>query len=134
MKIESLNENLPNPYQNHAFYAFFQTVGAEQEKATKEAKEMLKMIEDEGIGDRKFFGGEEIGMADLVFGWIAGWLEYMEEAVGVKLIEDDEFPRLQAWIKNFRDSPVIKDNLPDPEKSLAYFKSLRERFVALATA
>ncbi|XP_015892135.3 glutathione transferase GST 23 [Ziziphus jujuba] len=117
-----------------AFFAFFQTVGEEREKATKEAKQVLKIVEDMGLGDRKFFGGEEIGMADLVFGWIAGWLEHMEEAGGVKLIEDNEFPRLQAWIKNFKDSPVIRDNLPDPEKLLAYFKSLRERFIALATA
>lgn len=72
-------------------------------------------------------------MTDLIFGWVAGWLEHMEEAGGVKLIEGNEFPRLRAWIKNFKDVPVIKANLPDPEKLLACFKGLRERFIASST-
>lgn len=119
--------------QNPTFFAFFQTVGEEREKASKEAKQQLKVIEEHGLGDRRFFGGDEIGMTDLVFGWIAGWLQHMEEAGGVKLIEADEFPRLKAWIENFKDVPVIKENLPDPEKLLAYFKGLRARFIASST-
>ncbi|PON55534.1 Glutathione S-transferase, C-terminal-like [Trema orientale] len=72
-------------------------------------------------------------MADLVLGWIAGWLEYMEDAVGVKLLEPQRFPRLMAWIKNFRDVPEIRENLPHGDQFLAYFKGLRERFIAQAT-
>ncbi|WCJ38176.1 glutathione S-transferase TAU 8 [Euphorbia peplus] len=83
--------------KNPTFLAFFQTEGEEQEKAGKEAKQLLGIIEEQGLGNKKFFGGEKIGLADIAFGWLAGWLEVMEEAVGVKLIEgDDSFPRLQA--------------------------------------
>ncbi|OAY32736.1 probable glutathione S-transferase [Manihot esculenta] len=116
------------------FFAFFQTVGRQQEKATKEAKELLGIIEEHGLGDKKFFGGDKIGLADIVFGWIAGWLEAMQEAVGVDLLEVDRFPRLQAWIKNFREVPVIKENLPDYDELLAYFKRLREWFIISATS
>ncbi|EXB46055.1 Glutathione transferase GST 23 [Morus notabilis] len=119
--------------ENPTFFAFFQAVGEEQEEATKEAKEMLKTIEERGLGEKKFFGGDKVGMTDLTFGWIAGWLEYMEEAVGVKLLEPNRFPLLEAWIKNFRDVPVIKENLPDGDKLLVYFKGLREKFIAQAT-
>ncbi|KAF4387018.1 hypothetical protein G4B88_024590 [Cannabis sativa] len=112
------------------FFAFFQSVGEEQEKATKEAKKVLKVIEDYGVGEsRKFLGGEKVGMADLALGWISGWLEGMEEALGVKLLEPQSFPMLMAWIKNFRDVPQIRDNFPDRDQLLIYFKGLRERVI-----
>ncbi|CAK7349479.1 unnamed protein product [Dovyalis caffra] len=92
------------------FYAFFQTVGEEQEKATEESKELLGIIEELGLGDKKFLG----------------------EAAGVKLLEPGNFPRLHLWIQNFKEVAVIKENLPDYDEMLAYFKSLRRMFMGLA--
>ncbi|XP_057964728.1 glutathione transferase GST 23-like [Malania oleifera] len=115
------------------FFAFFHTVGEEQEKAIEEAKGLLKILEEHGLGEKKFFCGNEIGLTDLVWGWIAGWLEVMEEAVGVKLLEADHLPQLWAWTKNFKSAPVIRDNLPDRDGMLVYFKCLREKFVDSAT-
>lgn len=120
--------------QSPTFFAFFQTVGEEQKNAIKEAKELLGIIEERGLGEKKFFGGEQIGLTDIAFGWIAGWLRTMEEAVGVKLIEDDNFPQLQAWIQNFKAVPVIRENLPDRNEMLTYFKQRREMFVASVTS
>ncbi|KAI5315621.1 hypothetical protein L3X38_044797 [Prunus dulcis] len=114
------------------FRAYFQSVGEEHDKAKREAQEVLKTIEEHGLGEKKFFGGDTIGLADLTFGWLAGWLGEMEEAAGVKLLEPNLFPHLQTWIKNFRDVPVIKENLPEHDALLAYFKSLREKFTAPA--
>lgn len=92
----------------------------------------MRIIEDEGLGGKKFFGGNEIGLTDLAFGWLSGWLEVIEEAVGVKLLEAKSFPRLHAWTKNFKEVPVIKENLPVRTEMLAYFKRLREMFIASA--
>ncbi|XP_030935622.1 probable glutathione S-transferase [Quercus lobata] len=116
-----------------AFFAFFRGVGEEQEKATKEAKQLLKIIEDHGLGEKKFFGGNKIGLADLAFGWLSAWLEVMEEVVGVKLMEANSFPHLEAWTESFKEDPMIKENLPDRDEMLTYFKSLREKFIASAT-
>lgn len=117
--------------QSPTFFAFFQTVGEEQEKATKEFKELLGIIEELGLGNKKFFGGDKVGMTDIAFGWIAGWLQPMEEAVGVKLLEPGSFPRLHLWTQNFKEVAVIKENLPDYDEMLAYFRSLRQMFMAL---
>lgn len=60
---------------------FFHLLGEKQEKATRESKELLKIIEDHGLGERKFFGGNKIGLTNLAFGWLAAsWLEVMENA------------------------------------------------------
>lgn len=87
--------------------------GEEREKESKESLEILETIEEHGLkGDKKFFGGDKIGMVDLAFGGIANWLEPIELKIGVKLLEPSKFPRLDAWIKSFTGAPIIKDNLP----------------------
>nr|DAD20135.1 TPA_asm: hypothetical protein HUJ06_021598 [Nelumbo nucifera] len=50
--------------------------------------------------------------------------------VGVKLVEAHTFPRLYAWIHNFKEVGVIKENLPDPERMFAFLKSRREMLLA----
>ncbi|XP_010264128.1 PREDICTED: glutathione transferase GST 23-like [Nelumbo nucifera] len=108
------------------FFEAYRTVGEQQEKAIKEALEVFKNIEDHGLGE-KFFGGDTIGLADIEFGWIAHWMGVMEEVTSVEiLIEAHTFPRLQAWMKNFKEARVIKENLPDCDKMLAYYKRGRE--------
>jgi glutathione S-transferase len=112
------------------FFAFWRTTGEEQVKATKEAQELVRILEEHGLGEKKYFGGNEIGLADLTFGWMACWLEVLEEAAGVKVVEADSFPRLHAWIKNFIEIPAIKENLPDRNALLAYFKQRRESILS----
>uniref|UniRef100_A0A5B6YPR0 Probable glutathione S-transferase n=1 Tax=Davidia involucrata TaxID=16924 RepID=A0A5B6YPR0_DAVIN len=112
------------------FYSFFRSVGEEQEKAIKETMEVLKVLEEKGLGDKKFFGGDTIGLVDIAFGWLPHWFGCTEEVVGVKLLQPTTFPRLHAWMENFKEVPVIKENLPDREKLLAHLKRIRESFVA----
>ncbi|BFG42815.1 hypothetical protein CerSpe_290900 [Prunus speciosa] len=115
-----------------AFLGFFFVTGEEQVKAVKEAQESLGILEEHALGNKKFFGGDEIGLADLAFGWIAWWLEVLEEAAGVKVLEADSFPRLKAWMQSFKEFPTIKESLPDRSGMLTYFKGRRATFVASA--
>lgn len=108
----------------------FRTIGEEHERAVKDSQEMLKTIEEDALGGgKKILGGDEIGMVDIAFGGIALWVEVIEDVVGVKLLELECFPKLYAWMKNFKESSVIKENLPDKNEMFVYFKNLRERLV-----
>ncbi|KAE8076180.1 hypothetical protein FH972_014844 [Carpinus fangiana] len=109
-------------------WVVYRTSGEEQEKAIEDTPEMLKVMEEDGLGrDNKFFGGGNIGIVDIAFGQIAQWLGVIEEVVGVKMLEAHKFPRLHAWIKNFKEAPVIKENLPDSDEMLVSFKRRREK-------
>ena len=110
--------------------AIFITVGEEQEKAAKEAKEQLKILEEQALGEKKFFCGNRIGLTDIALGWIAGWLDVIEEAAGLNLLEAESFPRLHAWIQRFKEAPGIKEQLPDRHEMLIYYKQKREMFLA----
>ncbi|KAJ7955524.1 Glutathione S-transferase [Quillaja saponaria] len=104
-------------------HKFFVAIGGEREKAAKEILEVLKILEQQGLKENKFFGGNTIGLVDISYGWLAHWFLVTEEIVGVKVIEPSKLPLLHAWVKNFKDIPVIKDNLPDYEKLVVHMKS-----------
>lgn len=54
------------------------TSGEEQEKVKNESLEILRTIEEKGLGEKKFFGGENIDLLDLAFGWMPYWLGVIE--------------------------------------------------------
>jgi glutathione S-transferase len=64
-----LRENISLIIQGMAFFAFFRATEEEKEKAAKEALEVLKILEEQCLGDKKFFGGENFGMVDIAYGW-----------------------------------------------------------------
>ncbi|XP_061362761.1 probable glutathione S-transferase [Gastrolobium bilobum] len=101
----------------------------ERARAMKKAQETLTIMEEEGLGNKKFFGGNNIGLVDIVYGCLGHWLEGLEEIVGMKLIEASKFPRLHAWIQNFKQVPVIKENLPDYGKLLLHLERRRQEYI-----
>ncbi|KAL5542475.1 hypothetical protein UlMin_010185 [Ulmus minor] len=109
---------------------FTSTAGEEQDKAAKDALEVLKILEEQGLGNNKFFGGDSINLVDLALGWLAHWFQCIEELVEIKLIEPTTLPRLHAWVENFNQVPVIHENLPDKKRLLAHMKSIREMSIS----
>lgn len=120
--------------QTIAFLSFYVGQGEEHEKAIKEATQVLKILEEQALGEKKYFAGNEIGLIDLVIGWVAMSFGSIEEAVGVKVMNANDFPRLCAWIHNFKEEPAIKPNLPNHEDLLAYYKQKREIIIKSRTA
>ncbi|XVF84713.1 hypothetical protein PTKIN_Ptkin17bG0060300 [Pterospermum kingtungense] len=77
---------------------------------------MLQSIEEYAIGlgdeNKRFFGGDKINMVDIAFSGITYWLGIIEDVSDIKLLEPHKFPRLSQWVENFKQVPVIKQNLP----------------------
>lgn len=71
-------------------------------------------------------------MADLALGWLANWVSVFEEVTDVKIIEQDRFPLLSAWMQEFAEVPVIKESWPPHEKLVTKFRALREPYLAVA--
>ncbi|CAM8889396.1 unnamed protein product [Rhodiola kirilowii] len=113
-------------------WEFFKTSGDEQEKAIRYTNDMLRIIEEHGLDDeRKFFGGEKVGLADLALGWIVHTLTAMEEIVGLQFIKVHTFPRLHSWKEKFMANSLIRDTLPDSKRVFSTFKLKREMFFSL---
>ncbi|KAB2625772.1 glutathione S-transferase [Pyrus ussuriensis x Pyrus communis] len=113
-----------------SFHAFFGlTAGEDRQKTIESVLETLKILEEQGLGDKKFFGGDSINLVDITHGWLALWFGAVEEMVGVELLKPSTLPRLHAWVQNFKQVPVIRDNLPDYQKLVAHMKRVREMLV-----
>ncbi|GLT76263.1 hypothetical protein SLA2020_479330 [Shorea laevis] len=48
----------------------------------------------------------------------------------IKMIDEERFPSLSAWIQAFSDTPEIKESWPSRDKLVAKFRALSEKFVA----
>ncbi|KAJ6988762.1 hypothetical protein NC653_021628 [Populus alba x Populus x berolinensis] len=105
-----------------ALVALYRASGEELEKAVKEVVEVLRVLEEQGLGDKKFFGGDSINLVDISYGLFTCWFAAMEEAMGVKVLEPSTLPRLHAWAQNFLEVPLIKENIPDNDKLLLFMK------------
>ena len=114
------------------FFVFFQCLSTvfkaclgeekEREKAAEETYESLKFLEEE-LKENRFFGGENIGMVDIVANVIAFWVGVLEESSGAKLLTRDKFPKLCNWIHEFVSNSVIKECLPPRDKLIADFRN-----------
>ncbi|KAM1153068.1 hypothetical protein FF1_035562 [Malus domestica] len=112
------------------FAKFFVADGEEHEKAAKEVKDLLKILEEQALGEKEFFGGSEIGLADLALGFIASSFGVIEQVVGVKVLQASEFPCLCNWINNFRENPAIKESLQPADQMFVNYKQKREMILA----
>ncbi|KAK1392201.1 Glutathione transferase [Heracleum sosnowskyi] len=96
--------------------------GKEREEARVLIPENLKHVE-ELLEGKEFFGGEEIGYLDLVFGWMAYLINVLEEVAGTTLINKEKYPLLSKWMENFYEVPEFKESWPDRDKLITKFQN-----------
>lgn len=101
----------------------FVTVGEKQEKAKKEAWEKLNILEGE-LKSKKFFGGNTIGMVDIVGSGIAYWTKGLEEVSGIEFLTEDKYPKLWKWAEEFVSCSTIKECLPPKDKLIDLFRAI----------
>lgn len=114
----------------------FRSSGGEQEMAVKEVRENLGMIERElregFFKGRRFFGGEKIGLLDIVLGCGSYWLSVFQTVLDVNLVDDKSFPLFAAWLRRFEELDEVKEIIPATERLLEYATALRQMLLGLA--
>ncbi|XP_047159704.1 probable glutathione S-transferase [Vigna umbellata] len=93
-----------------------------REKATAEAMEALEILQ-EALREKRFFGGESIGLVDIAANFIGYWVEILQEIAGLKLLTLEKFPKLYKWSQEFVNHPVINEGLPPRDQLFAFFKA-----------
>lgn len=97
--------------------------GEEQEVAKREFVECLKTLEQE-LGDKLYFGGDNIGFVDVALVPFTSWF-YTYETLGNFSIEAN-CPKLFAWAKRCKqDKESVANSLPDPQKIYGFAMELK---------
>ena len=112
-----------------SIWKVFASKGEKQEEAIALATENLKILEEE-LKEKKFFGGETIGLVDISLGCIANMTGTLEEIIELKIIQEERFPLLFKWIEDFSNHPDIKDSFPPRERMLDKFRKIQESLFA----
>uniref|UniRef100_A0A0A0KZT5 glutathione transferase n=1 Tax=Cucumis sativus TaxID=3659 RepID=A0A0A0KZT5_CUCSA len=90
---------------------------------TAQARFWANYIDDKKeLQNKKFFGGNKIGIVDIVGTVIAYWIPAIEEAFGFELLTTKKFPKLTKWSEEIVNNSVVKQVLPPKSKLVAYFE------------
>ncbi|KAE8706509.1 Glutathione S-transferase U25 [Hibiscus syriacus] len=103
----------------------WKTKGEEQETAKKEFIESLKLLEGE-LGDKAYFGGENLGFVDVALVPFYSWF-YAYEKCGNFSIEA-ECPKLIAWAMRCMQKESVAKSLPDREKIYEFILHMKKIF------
>ncbi|TYI11123.1 hypothetical protein ES332_A09G189500v1 [Gossypium tomentosum] len=99
----------------------------EREKVTNEACEYMKTLES-ALNGKKFFGGETIGMVDIVASSVGYFIRVTQEIMGLNLLSADKFPQLFQWSEDFANCSIVKESLPPRDKLLPFVKGLIAKY------
>ncbi|CAA6654502.1 unnamed protein product [Spirodela intermedia] len=100
------------------------TRGEEQQKCISEAGERLRTLET-ALEGKKFFGGDTIGFVDIVVSFLTPWMEVLQEMARIRLLEEENYPGLCRWVRDFSSCDVVKETRPPREKLVAFFATLK---------
>ncbi|KAF5811441.1 putative glutathione transferase [Helianthus annuus] len=108
-----------------AVYGYFRKQGKDQEEARETTLAHLKRVE-QLLNENNFLSGERVGFLDLAFGWLADYSRPLEVVSGVKLLDEDSFPKLCAWRDRFLEIPAVHESWPDQETLIARFQKSKQ--------
>ncbi|CAM0879836.1 unnamed protein product [Alopecurus aequalis] len=103
--------------------------GRTAEERVRAAGEVIAVLETfEGVlGDKEFFGGEEVGLVDVALGGFVGWLRASEAMCGVRTIDPARTPLVAAWAERFGALEGVRELLPDVPRLVEYNLMKRAR-------
>ncbi|KAL6909991.1 hypothetical protein ACP4OV_001249 [Aristida adscensionis] len=118
--------------------AVFTSTGEEQEAAVRQVHENLALVEAElregAFKGRRFFGGDEVGLLDVVLGCGSYWLAVFEDVTGVRLVDAEAFPLFHAWLRDFEALDEVRETIPAVDRLLEYARGVRHMLLGLSNA
>jgi glutathione S-transferase len=112
------------------------SIGEEQESAVRGVHENLALLEaelrDGAFKGRRFFGGDEVGILDVVLGCGSYWLAVFEEVIGARLVDADAFPLYHAWLRHFETLDEVRETIPAMDRLLKYGHGMHHMLLGLA--
>ncbi|GJM91892.1 hypothetical protein PR202_ga08311 [Eleusine coracana subsp. coracana] len=115
------------------FWLSLWTEGEVQEEFAEETKKNLALLEAQLKGNR-FFGGDTIGYLDVAACMLAHWHDALEKVTGVCLVNDDDFPALRRWAKEYTSNEAVKQCLPSTDLLVTYFGLHKQKYISFAHA
>ncbi|TVU36855.1 hypothetical protein EJB05_18807, partial [Eragrostis curvula] len=115
------------------FMAHWLEEGEVRDGFVKEAKELLPLLEAQLKG-KKFFNGDAPGYLDIAACTLGPTRIAIEELMGVSLINDDDYPALSQWARDYVSNEALKPCMPDRDQLLAYFTKNKERYTSAVKA
>ncbi|GJN19973.1 hypothetical protein PR202_gb07293 [Eleusine coracana subsp. coracana] len=103
----------------------------ERAEAVARAQDALETLEGafkecSNQGNKPFFGGDGIGLVDVVLGGYLGWFGVVNRIIGRRLIDPARTPLLAAWEDRFRAADAVKGVVPeDVDRMLVFLEKLR---------
>ncbi|KAL1349814.1 hypothetical protein HN51_026306 [Arachis hypogaea] len=99
--------------------------GEEQEAGKKEFLDALKLLEDQ-LGDKPYFGGDNIGYVDVSLVPFYSWFKAYETFGNINI--EKECPKFIAWAKRCLQKESVSSSLPDQNKVYDFIVEMRKKF------
>jgi glutathione S-transferase len=106
------------------------TCKTEEERAEAVARAVAALETLEGAlrecsKGKSFFGGDGIGLVDVVLGGYLGWFCAVDKMIGRRLIDPARTPLLATWEERFRAADAARGVVPnDADKMLEFLRTL----------
>ncbi|CAD6234890.1 unnamed protein product [Miscanthus lutarioriparius] len=107
--------------------------GEAQKTLVEEVKQKLALLEVQLKGKR-WFGGDTIGYVDVAASVLGPWLSMVEEVTGVVVLDEEEYPALRRWSKEYNSYEALKQCVPDRGQLAAFYTERKEKYKMIAKA
>ncbi|XP_027930616.1 probable glutathione S-transferase [Vigna unguiculata] len=103
---------------------FLTSKGEEKEAAKKEFIEALRLLEEQ-LGEKIYFGGDDLGFVDIALIPFYTWFEAFETFGNLNV--ESECPKLISWVKRCLQKESVAKSLPDQHKVHELIAEIRKK-------